>query len=263
MLLPHCHVHRLGLIPYRDAWELQKRLAAGRAADSIPDTLLLLEHPHTYTLGRSGRAENLLWDESQLAERGLTVEWVDRGGDITYHGPGQLVGYPILKLGKPSGDDGQLPQADYVGYVRRIEEMLIHALARFGIVAGQMNGFTGVWVQPDMASRCLHCPPAAKLAPSKIAAIGVKVDARGVSQHGFALNVAPDMSYFDGIIPCGIRDHGVISMADLLGDAPVMDEVMDQVTAEFGKVFEREMVAVDVTTDITGGLNLPVTLRSL
>ena len=246
-----CEVRQLRLVPYSDAWELQKRLAADRAADSIPDTLLLLEHPHTYTLGRSGRAENLLWDESQLAERGVTVEWVDRGGDITYHGPGQLVGYPILKLGKPTAADGRLPQADYVGYVRRIEEMLIRALARFGIVSGQMNGLTGVWVQPDVASRCPHCPPAAKLAPSKIAAIGVKVDARGVSQHGFALNVAPDMSYFDGIIPCGIRDHGVVSMADLLGDAPGMEAVMQAVTEEFGNVFEREMVAADVTTDVT------------
>ncbi len=258
-----CEVRRLGLVPYREAWELQKRLAAGRAADSIPDTLLLLEHPHTYTLGRSGRAENLLWDESQLAERGVTVEWVDRGGDITYHGPGQLVGYPILKLGALAAD-GRLPQTDYVGYVRRIEEMLIRALARFGIVSGQMNDLTGVWVQPDMASRCPHCPPAAKLAPSKIAAIGVKVDARGVSQHGFALNIAPDMSYFDGIIPCGIRDHGVISMADLLGDAPEMEVVMDVVAVEFGKVFEREMAAVDVTTDVTGGVDdLPNTPRSL
>jgi lipoate-protein ligase B len=246
-----CEVRRLGLIPYREAWELQKRLAAGRAADSIPDTLLLLEHSHTYTLGRSGQAENLLWDESQLAERGVTVEWVDRGGDITYHGPGQLVGYPILKLGKPTGDNGRLPQADYIGYVRRIEEMLIGALLRFGIVAGQINGLTGVWVQPDVASRCPHCPPAAKLAPSKIAAIGVKVDARGVSQHGFALNVAPDMSYFDGIIPCGICDHGVLSMADLLGNAPGMEAVMDAVTDEFGRVFQRVMVATDVVTDVT------------
>ncbi len=232
-----CEVRRLGLMPYREAWDLQKRLAAERAADSIPDTLLLLEHPHTYTLGRSGHAENLLWNEAQLRERGVTVEWVDRGGDITYHGPGQLVGYPILKLGQPSADNGRIPQADYVGYVRRLEEMLIRALARFGIVSGQINGLTGVWVQPDAASRCPHCPPFAKLAPSKIAAIGVRVDARGVSQHGFALNVAPDMSYFDGIIPCGIRDHGVVSMADLLGDSPGMEAVMDETARQFGEVF--------------------------
>jgi len=236
-----CQIRRLGLVPYREAWELQKRLAVERAADSIPDTLLLLEHPHTYTFGRSGHEENLVWTPEQLAERGITVEWVDRGGDVTYHGPGQLVGYPIMKLGVPTNDDGRIPQADYVGYVRRIEEMLSRTLARFGIVSGQMTKLTGVWVQPDAASRCPHCPPSARLAPSKIAAIGVKVDSRGVSQHGFALNVSPDMSYFDGIIPCGIRDHGVISMADLLIDVPSMETVMDKLIVEFGRVFEREM----------------------
>ncbi len=236
-----CQIRRLGLVPYREAWELQKRLAVERAADSIPDTLLLLEHPHTYTFGRSGHEENLVWTPEHLAERGITVEWVDRGGDVTYHGPGQLVGYPIMKLGVPTNDDGRLPQADYVGYVRRIEEMLMRTLARFGIVSGQMTKLTGVWVQPDAASRCPHCPPSARLAPSKIAAIGVKVDSRGVSQHGFALNVSPDMSYFDGIIPCGIRDHGVISMADLLIDVPSMETVMEKLLVEFGKVVEREL----------------------
>lgn len=237
-----CEVRRLGLVPYREAWELQQRLAAERAADSIPDTLLLLEHPHTYTFGRSGHSENLLWAESELARRGATVEWVDRGGDVTYHGPGQLVGYPIMKLGVPAGDEGRIPQADYIGYVRRIEEALIRTVARFGIVAGQISKLTGVWVQPDAASRCPHCPPSARLAPSKIAAIGIKVDARGISQHGFALNVNPDMNYFDGIIACGIRDHGVVSLADLLLDVPTMETVMERVAAEFGKVFGREMV---------------------
>ena len=234
-----CEVRRLGLIPYGEAWELQKELAAKRAADEIPDTLLLLEHPHTYTLGRSGHAENLLLDEAQLTARGIDVQWVDRGGDITYHGPGQLVGYPILKLGALA--DGRLPQADYVGYVRRIEEALIRALARFGLVAGQVKGLTGVWIQPDVASRCPHCPPAARHAPSKIAAIGVKVNARGISQHGFALNVNPDMSYWDGIIGCGLRDHASISLSDLLDPPPPMDAVMDDVVKQFGKVFEREM----------------------
>jgi len=252
-----CEVRRLGLVPYAEAWELQKQLAARRAApeqplsDSrrakgeIPDTLLLLEHPHTYTLGRSGHAENLLLDEAQLAARGIAVHWVDRGGDITYHGPGQLVGYPIMKLGAPLSADGRLPQADYVGYVRKIEETLIRTLLHFGLVTGQMPGLTGVWIQADVASRCPHCPPAARKAPSKLAAIGVKVDARGVSQHGFALNVNPDMSYWDGIVGCGLRDHAVVSMADFLGEAPRMDEVMDEVARQFGRVFEREMVSTD------------------
>jgi len=237
-----CEVRRLGLVPYAEAWELQKRLAPQRAADEIPDTLLLLEHPHTYTLGRSGHAENLLLDEAGLAARGIAVHWVDRGGDITYHGPGQLVGYPILKLGNVVAEDGRIPQADYVGYVRRIEETLIRALVKFELVTAQVPGLTGVWVQPDVASRCPHCPPAARKAPSKIAAIGVKVDARGVSQHGFALNVAPDMSYWEGIVGCGLRDHAIVSMADLLGEAPLMSTVMDAVATGFGKVFEREMV---------------------
>jgi lipoate-protein ligase B len=235
-----CHVRRLGLLPYAEAWDLQRRLAAQRAANEIPDTLLLLEHPHTYTLGRSGHAENLLLDEAALAARGIELHWVDRGGDITYHGPGQLVGYPILALGAVD-PSGRLPQADYVGYVRRLEETLIRALIPFGLVAGQVRGLTGVWVQPDVASRCPHCPPAARLAPSKIVAIGVKVDARGISQHGFALNVSPDMSYFDGIVGCGLRDHASISLADLLDPAPSLDSVMEAVVESFGKVFEKSM----------------------
>jgi lipoate-protein ligase B len=235
-----CHVRRLGLLPYAEAWELQKRHAAQRALSEIPDTLLLLEHPHTYTLGRSGHQENLLLDAQALAARGIELHWVDRGGDITYHGPGQLVGYPILALGAVD-PAGRLPRADYVGYVRRLEEALIRALIPFGLVAGQVPGLTGVWVQPDVASRCPHCPPAARLAPSKIAAIGVKVDARGISQHGFALNVNPDMSYFDGIVGCGLRDHASISLADLLEPPPAMNAVMDAVVESFGKVFERTM----------------------
>lgn len=233
-------VLRLGQVPYAEAWELQKSLAAQRAADTIPDTLLLLEHPHTYTFGRNGQAANLLWDEAERQARGLTVHWVDRGGDVTYHGPGQLVGYPILKLGTPMAADGRLPQADYVGYVRKLEALLIRVCARFGLVAGQMAGLTGVWIQPDVAARCPHCPPAARQAPSKIAAIGVKVDARGISQHGFALNVAPDMAYFEGIIGCGLKDHAAISLADLLETPPPLSVVMDEVEQQFLRVFGYE-----------------------
>lgn len=235
-----CDVRRLGQVPYAEAWELQKQLAAQRATGQIPDTLLLLEHPHTYTFGRKGQATNLLWDEAQLRARGVDVHWVDRGGDITYHGPGQLVGYPILALGAPSAADGRLPQADYVGYVRKLEAVLIRVCARFGLATGQVSGLTGVWVQPDVASRCPHCPPAARAAPSKIAAIGVKVDARGVSQHGFALNVAPDMAYFDGIIGCGLKDHASISLADLLDAPPPMSAVMDEAARQFLRVFGYE-----------------------
>jgi lipoate-protein ligase B len=266
-----CEVHCLGRVPYAEAWELQKQLAAQRAAGAIPDTLLLLEHPHTYTFGRKGHTENLLFNEAELNARGIEVHWVDRGGDVTYHGPGQLVGYPIMQLGTPQREGGRIPQADYVGYVRRLEEVLIRACAQFGLAAGQVAGLTGVWVQPDVASRCppsARCadlgsigeaigvahtaeaphsgatPPAARLAPSKIAAIGVKVDARGISQHGFALNVAPDMNYWNGIIGCGLKEHASVSLADLLDAAPSMEAVMDEVTRQFGLVFEREMRGV-------------------
>ena len=235
-------VRELGEVPYLDAWELQKRLAAERAADTIPDTLLLLEHPHTYTFGRSGQRANLLWSEAECAARGIALHWVDRGGDITYHGPGQIVGYPILKLGTPDPTNSRLPQTDYLGYMRRLEEMLIRALLRHGLIAGQLSGITGVFVQPDVASRCPHCPPAARLAPSKIAQIGVKVDARGVSQHGFALNVAPDMAFFEGIIGCGLREHAPISMADLLSEPPDRAAVRAVIVEEFARVLEREVV---------------------
>jgi lipoyl(octanoyl) transferase len=249
-----CEVLRPGLVPYAEAWELQNRLAADRTAGRRPDTLLLLEHPHTYTLGRSGHAENLLWSEAERQARGIEVHWVDRGGDITYHGPGQLVGYPILKLQtsvvsiqRPGGEaSARIPQADYVGYVRKLEEALIRALASFGIVAGQRPGLTGVWVQPDVASRCPNCPPAARQTPSKIAAIGVKVDVHGVTRHGFALNVAPDMSYFDGIVACGLKDAPAVAMAHFFYEPPAMSAVMDVVAQEFGKVFGYEIVEAEV-----------------
>jgi lipoyl(octanoyl) transferase len=137
--------------------------------------------------------------------------------------------------------DGQLPQADYVGYVRRLEAVLIRTMASFGLVTGQLKGLTGVWIQPDVASRCPHCPPEARRAPSKLAAIGVKVDVHGVSRHGFAVNVAPDMSYFQGIVPCGLPDHPVVAMADLLWDPPSQASVVDAIVPAFGEIFGYQM----------------------
>ena len=191
-----------GVIEYEQAWKLQDQYAAEIAEGKRPPTLLLLEHPHVYTFGRRGKQENLLWGESQLKEKGITIHWVDRGGDVTYHGPGQLVGYPLMPLTPtplPVGE-GRIPQADYVGYIRKLEKTLIVALARLGLAAGQRSGLTGVWIQADVHSRCPRCKPEDRKKPAKIAAIGVKVDARGVSRHGFALNVNPDMEYWDGII---------------------------------------------------------------
>jgi lipoate-protein ligase B len=238
----------LGLTPYQQAWDLQNRLAAEIAAGNRPPALLLLEHPHTYTFGRSGHPENLVWDSAELERRGVAVHWVDRGGDVTYHGPGQLVGYPLLPLApagllsNPPGETARLPKADYVGYLRRLEAVLITALFHLGLAAGQIPGLTGVWIQPNVLSRCRFCPPEKRLKPAKIAAIGVKVDARGVSRHGFALNVAPQMDYWQGIIGCGLKDSPVTSLEELLDPAPTMQRVTELVVAAFGENFGYTMV---------------------
>ena len=226
----------LGLIEYETAWKLQDEYALEITAGKRPPTLLLLEHPHVYTFGRRGKQENLLWGETQLKEKGIAIHWVDRGGDVTYHGPGQLVGYPLLPLGQVDLEN-KLPQADYVGYVRRLEKTIIVALANLGVAAGQRPGLTGVWVQADVHSRCARCKPEDRKKPAKIAAIGVKVDARGVSRHGFALNVNPDMEYWDGIIACGLQDQPVVSLADLLADPPSMDRVKQEAVKAFREVF--------------------------
>jgi lipoate-protein ligase B len=233
-------VEDLGLIEYETAWKLQDSYAAEIAEGKRPPTLLLLEHPHVYTFGRKGHAENLLWNEEQLKQKGITTHWVDRGGDVTYHGPGQLVGYPLLpltplplSLRERGGGEGKV---DYVGYVRKLEDMLIAALMQFGVAAGQRSGLTGVWIQADVHSRCPRCKPEDRKKPAKIAAIGVKVDARGITRHGFALNVDPDMDYWDGIIACGIKDP-IVSLADLLDPAPSMERVKQEITRAFHQTF--------------------------
>jgi lipoate-protein ligase B len=199
---------------------------------------LLLEHPHTFTFGRKGHAENLLWSPEELTRRGISVHWVDRGGDVTYHGPGQLVGYPLLPLTPLPAGEGPGVRSDYVGYVRRLEKTLIAALARLGLVTGQRSGLTGVWVQADVHSRCPRCRPEDRTKPAKLAAIGVKVDVRGVTRHGFALNVNPDMEYWDGIVACGLSEYPVVSLADLLSPVPSMERVKAEVTAAFRAGFE-------------------------
>lgn len=240
-----CEVWRLGLVEYKRAWELQNQLAEKVAAGVQPPTLLLLEHPHTYTLGRRGDATHLLLNEQELKRKGIQVEWVDRGGDITYHGPGQLVGYPILPLAQKGWQGERLPQADYVGYVRNLEKTLIIALSKFGLLAGQISGLTGVWIQPDVASRCPRCDPRLRQVPSKIASIGVKVDVHGVSRHGFALNVSPEMSYWEGIVPCGLDGVTMASLSGLVDPAPGMDAVMDAVVSAFGEVFDYTIVEMN------------------
>ncbi len=214
----------LGLIDYQAAWSLQRTLADARSRGLVDDLLLTLEHPHTYTLGRSARREHLLLTERDCAARGIAVIDVDRGGDITYHGPGQLVAYPICYLGEPDAT-GRLLKADYIGYIRRLEEVLIRTVAYYGIQAHREPGLTGVWVNT----------PAGLL---KIAAIGVRVNARGVSTHGVALNLTTDLAYFDGIIPCGIQDKGVTSIAALTGNQDIpIDTAAERFAAEFCRVF--------------------------
>ncbi|MBI5351926.1 MAG: lipoyl(octanoyl) transferase [Chloroflexi bacterium] len=242
----------LGLIEYETAWKLQDEYAAEIAEGKRPPTLLLLEHPHVYTFGRKGRAENLLWNEEQLKQKKISTYWVDRGGDVTYHGPGQLVGYPLLPL-DPIRLDGFQDESsdmendlikpvrsdiktDYVGYIRKLEKTLITALARLGVASGQRSGLTGVWIQADVHSRCPRCRPEDREKPAKIAAIGVKVDARGMTRHGFALNVNPDMEYWNGIIACGLSEP-VVSLADLISPIPSMAKVKDEVVHAFHEVF--------------------------
>jgi lipoyl(octanoyl) transferase len=233
--------HWLGVIDYDDAWRLQDRLAQEIAAGQRRPTLLLLEHPHVFTLGRRGQDTNVLWDESQRAEQGVVLRHVDRGGDVTYHGPGQLVGYPLLPLAPPGWSGERLPQADFVGYVRDLEKALIFALARLGVVAGQRKGLTGVWVAADVWARCPRCDPALKPEPAKIASIGVKVDARGVSRHGFALNVATDPLYWAGIIPCGLERVQMANLNDLLQPVPDMIQVREAVLAAFEDIFHCQI----------------------
>ncbi len=196
----------MGIVPYREAWGLQQELGEARRSGTIPDTLLLLEHPHTYTIGRRGTRNHVFLTDAELTARGITCLEVDRGGDVTYHGPGQLVGYPILDLG---------PRPDVGDYLRSLEGILIEAIGDFGIGAERLPGYTGVWI-----------------GNRKIAAIGVKV-ARGITTHGFALNVATDLSLFTHILPCGILDKGVTSMALELGMAPPMAEVEEAVARRF------------------------------
>lgn len=222
-------VYRLGLVPYAKAWQLQEKLAASIAAGEHPPALLLLEHPHTYTFGRRGNAANLLWDEAELKRRGIEVHWVDRGGDVTYHGPGQLVGYPLLPLGTPETNpqnQAHLPKADYVDYLRRLEEVLLLTLEAFKVHGERIPGMTGVWVRRAEWAR-----------PRKIAAIGVKVDVHGISRHGFALNVNPDMTYWEGIIGCGLRDYQETCLAEVLPAIPPMSRVIETVENAFSKVF--------------------------
>ena len=229
-----CLVLRRGLTDYPEGWEMQRRAVAAVGEGHSPHILFLLQHPPTYTLGVRGKAEHLLASEEALAELGARVYRVDRGGDVTFHGPGQVVGYPIFRL--DAWREGPL------WYVRRLEAALIDALAALGIAAGRVEGRTGVWVGPDADG---DSRSARSGSPSggaaKVAAIGVRVS-RGVTSHGFALNVSPDLSYFAHIVPCGLADAAVTSIERLLGRPIPLREVEDLVIDSLGRVFGLEMV---------------------
>ena len=206
----------LGRVPYAEALSLQATLVAERRAEATPDRLLLLEHPHVITLGSSARRDHIRLDEAELRLLGIDVFETGRGGDVTYHGPGQLIGYPILQL----PDE----RRDLHRYVRDLEAVIIRALATFDIRAQRNAGRTGVWIGNE-----------------KIAAIGVRVSSGWITSHGFALNVTTDLDFFDAIVPCGIADAGVTAMEQLLGCPVSVGEVAGRTAEAFADVFGRSI----------------------
>jgi len=227
-------VRWLGRLPYGEAWDLQRAIWEGRTnGRTVDDYLLLLEHPHTYTVGRNGDGSNLITTPERLAELDAELHHVDRGGDITYHGPGQLVGYPIVAIPR-------LPRGfDMVGHVRRLEQMLIASLGDLGVEAWAEEGYTGVWTSSG-----------------KVAAIGVRV-AGGVSMHGFALNVEPDLSYFGHIVPCGIADRPVTSISELLGRPVTLEEALAALLPHAEAIFGPERAEVQLGAFSRGSRQTP------
>ncbi len=214
-------IYHLGLIDYITAWDVQRRIARARSAGQVGDTLLLVEHPPTITLGSKARAEHILVPAEQLRARGVTVVQSDRGGGATYHAPGQIVAYPIFKLSQHGRDIGR--------YVRGLEESVIRVLRDYGLTGERVPGLTGVWVRHGAA---------------KICAIGIKVSAGGVTTHGLALNVNIDLHGFDLIVPCGVHGRGVTSMATELAESLAMSSVAERLVGHLGTVFDLEPAMV-------------------
>jgi lipoyl(octanoyl) transferase len=217
-----CQVEQLGIVDYARGLEIQREKVLERKAKAIPDTLLLLEHPHVYTLGRNGRREHLLASSEHLRALGAKVFETNRGGDITYHGPGQLVGYPIFDLTQH--------RRDIAWYMRSLEEVFIGVAADFGITAQRVPSLTGVWV-----------------GEAKLVAMGVHIS-RWITSHGFAFNVNTDLRYSQTIVPCGIPDRGVTSLEKLLGRTVTVQEAAARTVAHFGRVFGMEMRSVAAET---------------
>jgi len=216
-----CSVYQLGQIAYDDAYHLQQKLLYERLNNRIEDTLLLLEHPPTITVGKSGKLENVLASPAQLAEEGVSLVFTDRGGDVTYHGPGQIVGYPIFDLRERGRDAHQ--------YLHNLEEVLIRTLNDFAISSSRDSGHAGVWVKDE-----------------EIAAIGLSIR-KWVAMHGFALNVNTDLARFSLINPCGFTNRKATSMAHLLGQEIPMEAVRERLLAHFSKIFD---VQLELRTDI-------------
>ena len=232
----HIHLLQLGRVSYADGLAMQQQVIAARKAGAIGDTLLLLEHPPVITLGRNAHRSNVVASDEFLAARGVELHEINRGGDVTYHGPGQLVGYPIFDLrGEWPGRKG--PHLGAVDYIRMLEEMLMRACGDFGVMTQRVCGRTGVWTLPG-----------GSIPEKKIAALGVHVS-QGVTSHGFALNVTADLREFDWIVPCGIADRQVTSL-DLEAPAgrepaPTMENAANVVSRQMGRVFERQMVQAE------------------
>ena len=261
-------VLQLATIDYATGLRLQQRLVELRKENRIGDVLLLLEHSPVITLGRNARQKNIVASPELLAQRGVEVSECDRGGDVTFHGPGQLVGYPIFDLRAIATPDGKRKTLGAIEYVRRLEEVLIRTCADFGIPAGRICGLTGVWTNPQTVSSraqqddSLANRPAESrdlLSPqAKIAAIGVHIS-RAVTSHGFALNVNTDLDYFNLIVPCGIATRPVTSMAKELSRKLSLQEVAHSVSRNFGALFESQMLWLESLDALLGqSVGVPV-----
>ncbi len=255
-------VLQLGTIDYPTGLGLQRRLVELRKEGRIGDVLLLLEHSPVITLGRNARQKNIVASPELLAQRGVEVFECDRGGDVTFHGPSQLVGYPIFDLRAIATPDGKRKTLGAIEYVRRLEEVLIRTCADFGISAGRICGLTGVWTNPQtvssraqqadsLANRPTESRDLLSSPQAKIAAIGVHIS-RAVTSHGFALNVNTDLDYFNLIVPCGIAARPVTSMAKELSREVSLQEVAHSVSRNFGVVFESQMLWLESLDALLG-----------
>jgi lipoyl(octanoyl) transferase len=244
-------VVQLGTVPYSLGLKLQSELIAARKNSRIPDTLLLLEHKPVITLGRNARKENVLLSRELLESKGVELFETDRGGDVTFHGPGQLVGYPIFDLHDFPSTGGALKHLGAVDYVRKVEEALIRTCLDYDIPTKRIQGLTGVWTDWNHTADDQPLDRPITNSDAKIAAIGVHIS-RSVTSHGFALNVNTDLDYFKLIVPCGISGKPVTSLEKELGRHVDLDEVAQRLSGNFGRVFDRQMLPMNTVDELLG-----------